>query len=58
MEAARDFANKKAYEFSQHLTLEMREMYRQYNKVRNEAVFFKNQNAKLTKTLVGYENRI
>ena len=58
MEAARDFTNKKAYEFSQLLTLEMRDMHRKYNRVREKAIEFKKQNEKLTVMLVGYENRI
>ena len=58
MEAARDFTNKQAYEFSQLLTLEMRDMHRKYNRVREKAIEFKKQSEKLTEMMVGYENRI
>lgn len=55
LQVARDYVMKKNYEIQQLITLQIRDMMRQYNVVRDQAIFFKNEVSRLTEKQVGYE---
>jgi len=55
IQVARDYVMKKNYEIQQLITLQIRDMMRQYNVVRDQAIFFKNEVSRLTEKQVGYE---
>lgn len=55
LQVARDYVIKKNYEIQQLITLQIRDMMRQYNVVRDQAIFFKNEVSRLTEKQVGYE---
>lgn len=55
---AREYVNRKNYEIQQLLTKQVRDVYLQYDEMRDQAIFFKKETARLTEKLVSYESRI
>ena len=58
MEAGREIIDMKVHKVQQDCTVEIRNILRQYNNLREQNVNMKIENSKLVDMLAGYETRI
>ena len=58
LRCAREYISRKSHEIQQIITTQIRDVFRQYNGVREKAVFYKSEAERLTEKLVGYEDRV
>ena len=58
LKVAREYIEKKNHEVSQILTMQVRDVYRQYNTIREQTVVYKKEMERMTVRMVHYEGNI